>query len=40
VVPQFAVRGMEPAGDDLAAFRADEVERVTKVVQSAGIKAE
>jgi tripartite-type tricarboxylate transporter receptor subunit TctC len=43
VVPQFAVLGMEPAGDSPDAFGqavADEIERVTKVVNSAGIKAE
>lgn len=43
VAPQFAALGMEPAGADPPAFAravADEIERVTKVVQSAGIKPE
>lgn len=43
VVPQFAVLGMEPAGEGPDAFGravADEIERVTKVVESAGIKPE
>jgi tripartite-type tricarboxylate transporter receptor subunit TctC len=43
VVPQFAVLGMEPAGQGPDAFAravADEIARVTKVVESAGIKAE
>jgi tripartite-type tricarboxylate transporter receptor subunit TctC len=43
VMPQFAVLGMEPAGDGPDAFAqavADEIERVTRVVRSAGIKAE
>jgi tripartite-type tricarboxylate transporter receptor subunit TctC len=43
VAPQFAVLGMEPAGAGPDAFGravADEIERVTKVVESAGIKAE
>jgi tripartite-type tricarboxylate transporter receptor subunit TctC len=43
VVPQFAVLGMEPAGEGPKAFGqavADEIKRVTKVVKSAGIKAE
>ena len=43
VVPQFAALGMEPAGEGPDTFGravADEIERVTKVVESAGIKAE
>ena len=43
VVPQFAALGMEPAGEGPDAFGravAAEIERVTKVVQSAGIKPE
>jgi tripartite-type tricarboxylate transporter receptor subunit TctC len=43
VVPQFAVLGMEPAGEGPNAFGqavADEIKRVTKVVKSAGIKTE
>jgi tripartite-type tricarboxylate transporter receptor subunit TctC len=43
VVPQFAALGMEPAGEGPGAFGravAEEIERVTKVVESAGIKAE
>jgi tripartite-type tricarboxylate transporter receptor subunit TctC len=43
VAPQFAVLGMEPAGAGPDAFGQavkDEIARVTKVVQSAGIKAE
>ncbi len=43
VVPQFAVLGMEPAGEGPDAFGraiASEIERVTRVVESAGIKAE
>lgn len=43
VVPQFAVLGMEPAGAGPEEFgRAvdDEIKRVTKVVESAGIKPE
>ncbi len=43
VVPQFAARGMEPAGEGPEQFGravADEIERVTKVVENAGIKAE
>ena len=41
VVPQFAALGMEPAGEGPDAFAksiASEIERVTKVVESAGIK--
>jgi tripartite-type tricarboxylate transporter receptor subunit TctC len=41
VAPQFAALGMEPAGEGPDAFAktiANEIERVTKVVQSAGIK--
>jgi tripartite-type tricarboxylate transporter receptor subunit TctC len=41
VVPQFAALGMEPAGeepDEFARTIAREIERVTKVVESAGIK--
>jgi tripartite-type tricarboxylate transporter receptor subunit TctC len=43
VVPQFAVLGMEPAGEGPDAFAqaiAAEIGRVTKVVKSAGIKPE
>jgi tripartite-type tricarboxylate transporter receptor subunit TctC len=43
VVPQFAALGMEPAGEGPELFGravADEIERVTNVVESAGIKAE
>ncbi len=43
VAPQFAVLGMEPTGEGPDAFRraiASEIDRVTKVVESAGIKAE
>jgi tripartite-type tricarboxylate transporter receptor subunit TctC len=43
VVPQFAVLGMEPAGEGPDAFGravSDEIARVTKVVESAGIKPE
>jgi tripartite-type tricarboxylate transporter receptor subunit TctC len=43
VVPQFAALGMEPAGEGPELFgRAvtDEIERVTKVVESAGISPE
>jgi tripartite-type tricarboxylate transporter receptor subunit TctC len=43
VVPQFAALGMEPAGEGPDAFGraiADEIARVTKVVESAGIKPE
>ena len=43
VVPQFAALGMEPAGEGPEPFGravADEIERVTNVVESAGIKAE
>jgi tripartite-type tricarboxylate transporter receptor subunit TctC len=43
VAPQFAVLGMEPAGEGPDAFGravADEIARVTKVVESAGIKPE
>ena len=43
VAPQFAVLGMEPAGEGPDAFTravADEIARVTKVVESAGIKPE
>ena len=43
VVPQFATLGMEPAGEGPAAFGrtvADEIARVTKVVEAAGIKPE
>jgi tripartite-type tricarboxylate transporter receptor subunit TctC len=43
VVPQFAALGMEPAGEGPQAFArtvADEIERVTKVVESAGIRPE
>jgi tripartite-type tricarboxylate transporter receptor subunit TctC len=43
VVPQFAALGMEPAGegpDEFGRAVADEIERVTKVVENAGIKAE
>ena len=43
VAPQFSALGMEPAGADPEAFSravADEITRVTKVVQSAGIKPE
>jgi tripartite-type tricarboxylate transporter receptor subunit TctC len=43
VVPQFAALGMEPAGEGPEEFGrsvADEIKRVTKVVESAGIKAE
>ena len=41
VVPTFAALGMEPAGEGPDAFAktiASEIERVTKVVESAGIK--
>ena len=41
VVPTFAALGMEPAGEGPEAFAktiAGEIERVTKVVESAGIK--
>jgi tripartite-type tricarboxylate transporter receptor subunit TctC len=41
VVPQFAALGMEPAGEGPAAFAKTidaEIARVTKVVESAGIK--
>jgi tripartite-type tricarboxylate transporter receptor subunit TctC len=41
VVPQFEALGMEPAGEgpeDFAKSIAGEIERVTKVVESAGIK--
>ena len=41
VVPQFAALGMEPAGEGPEPFAraiAGEIERVTKVVHSAGIK--
>jgi len=41
VVPQFAALGMEPAGEGPAAFAKTidaEIERLTKVVESAGIK--
>ena len=41
VVPAFAALGMEPAGEGPQAFAktiASEIERVTKVVESAGIK--
>jgi tripartite-type tricarboxylate transporter receptor subunit TctC len=41
VIPQFAALGMEPAGEGPDAFAksiAGEIERVTKVVESAGIK--
>jgi tripartite-type tricarboxylate transporter receptor subunit TctC len=41
VVPQFAALGMEPAGEGPDAFAktiASEIERVTKVVESVGIK--
>ena len=40
VVPQFAALGMEPAGEGpLRCEDIDaEIERVTKVVESAGIK--
>ena len=41
VVPQFAALGMEPAGGRRnSGSVADEIKRVTKVVESAGIKAE
>jgi tripartite-type tricarboxylate transporter receptor subunit TctC len=43
VVPQFAALGMEPAGEGPEEFGlavAGEIERVTKVVDSAGIKPE
>jgi tripartite-type tricarboxylate transporter receptor subunit TctC len=43
VVPQFAALGMEPAGEGPELFGravADEIVRVTKVVESAGITAE
>jgi tripartite-type tricarboxylate transporter receptor subunit TctC len=43
VVPQFAALGMEPAGegpDDFGRSVAVEIKRVTKVVESAGIKPE
>lgn len=43
VVPRFAALGMEPAGDGPEAFAraiASEIERVTKVIESAGIKAQ
>jgi tripartite-type tricarboxylate transporter receptor subunit TctC len=43
VVPQFAALGMEPAGEGPEEFGrsvAEEIKRVTKVVESAGIKAE
>lgn len=43
VLPQFAALGMEPAGEGPEEFGravADEIERVTKVVDSAGIKPE
>jgi tripartite-type tricarboxylate transporter receptor subunit TctC len=43
VVPQFAALGIEPAGegpDDFARTMAAEIERVTKVVERAGIKPE
>jgi tripartite-type tricarboxylate transporter receptor subunit TctC len=43
VIPQFAALGMEPAGegpDEFGRAVADEVKRVTKVVESAGIKPE
>ena len=43
VVPHFAALGMEPAGEGPDAFGqavADEIARVTKVVESAGMKAE
>jgi tripartite-type tricarboxylate transporter receptor subunit TctC len=41
VLPQFAALGMEPAGEGPEAFAksiAGEIERVTRVVESAGIK--
>jgi tripartite-type tricarboxylate transporter receptor subunit TctC len=41
--PQFSALGMEPAGADPGSFGqavADEIARVTKVVQNAGIKPE
>jgi tripartite-type tricarboxylate transporter receptor subunit TctC len=41
VVPQFAALGMEPAGEGPEAYAkaiAGEIERTTKVVESAGIK--
>ena len=43
VAPQFAALGMEPAGEGPDAFGraiADEIARVSKVVESAGIKPE
>jgi tripartite-type tricarboxylate transporter receptor subunit TctC len=43
VAPQFATLGMEPAGEGPEAFSraiAGEIARVTKVVESAGIKPE
>jgi tripartite-type tricarboxylate transporter receptor subunit TctC len=43
VVPQFAALGMEPAGAGPEPFGravADEIERVTKVIERAGIKPE
>jgi tripartite-type tricarboxylate transporter receptor subunit TctC len=43
VVPQFAALGMEPAGEGPEEFGlavAGEIERVIKVVDSAGIKPE
>jgi tripartite-type tricarboxylate transporter receptor subunit TctC len=43
VTPQFATLGIEPAGEGPEAFAhaiADEIERVTKVVESAGLKPE
>ena len=41
MVPQFAALGMEPAGEGSQAFAKTieaEIARVTKVVESAGIK--
>ena len=43
VVPQFAALGLEPAGEGPEAFAhaiASEIERVTKVVENAGLKPE
>jgi len=43
VVPQFAALGIEPAGEGPEAFSraiAGEIERVTKVVEGAGLKPE
>jgi tripartite-type tricarboxylate transporter receptor subunit TctC len=43
VIPQFAALGMEPAGEgpeDFGRSVAEEIKRVTKVAESAGIKPE